>query len=242
MKPDGNLKARYRRDFLPKVLITRPQQDSERLAPLVRARGYEPVINPLLQVAPLDAILPPGDFSHLVFTSATAIAFVPDSVARTLPVYCVGAQTAAAARRAGFSHIMGVASNVLALVEILNTLPEETALLYPSAREPAHDLTALLGPHGIMVKRWPVYETNFLPLGPEAIHLLSHGEVQWILLFSERTAKALKHTLPLNHRDWSGKIGIAAISEAAMAPVKTLGWARMTCAREPTAAGVLDCL
>jgi uroporphyrinogen-III synthase len=225
-----------------KALITRPITEAEKLSPLVLARGYDPLLNPLLDIRPLTTPLPQENVSALVFTSATAISHIPNGLDRALPVYCVGAHTAEAARQAGFANIAGIAPTVPVLLPILKGLPEETALLYPSAREPAHDLTALLGPHGINVKHWPVYETGFLPLAPATIHLLSRGEVRWILLFSARTAEALKTALPLNYRDWSGKVGIAAISEAAMAPVGALGWGRLACALEPTASGVLDCL
>jgi uroporphyrinogen-III synthase len=227
---------------LPKALITRPRAEAEKLAALIAARGYEPLFNPLLEILPLEAPMPEGEFSGIVFTSATALRHIPPQLDRALPVYGVGESTAAAARQAGFTTIVGVAPTVPALLPVLKELPPGTRLLYPGGRNTAHDLAALLRPQDIHVKSWPLYESRFLPLAPETIHLLSGGEVRWILLFSERTAAALNHALPLNHRDWSGKVGIAAISEAALAPVKDLGWARLTIAREPTAAGVLDCL
>ena len=89
-----------------RVLVTRPQAESERTAAALRARGHEAVLAPLLRIEPVaDAVIDPTSAIAILMTSgnaARAAAVHPALGAiRHLPVLAVGRQTAAGARAGG---------------------------------------------------------------------------------------------------------------------------------------------
>lgn len=92
---------------MPSILLTRPAQASGRFALSLRDRfGPEIriVVSPLLSPQLLGPPVPAGPFRAVVFTSETGVAgFRQVSADRSLPAWCVGDRTAAAAQDAGFS-------------------------------------------------------------------------------------------------------------------------------------------
>ena len=65
---------------------------------------FRPVVSPVLEIVPLPAPLDLDGLQGLIFTSANGVEqFAARSPDRSLPAWCVGAMTAAAARRAGFA-------------------------------------------------------------------------------------------------------------------------------------------
>ena len=89
---------------VPLCLLTRPEAQSRALA--AELPGIDVLIAPILRIEPLEfdpAVV--ADAPGFVFTSANA---VPNAgAARGRAALCVGAQTAEAARAAGFSVIIG---------------------------------------------------------------------------------------------------------------------------------------
>ena len=53
-----------------RLLVTRPEPDAARTAALLRARGHEVVLAPLLRIELLDFELPDEPWSAVVMTSA----------------------------------------------------------------------------------------------------------------------------------------------------------------------------
>ncbi|MEE8274408.1 MAG: uroporphyrinogen-III synthase, partial [Alphaproteobacteria bacterium] len=90
-----------------RVLITRPREDAEALAEALAVRGVEALVEPLLEIVPLN----PGDFDlagvqAALLTSANgARALAAATGSRDVPVLAVGEATAAAARAAGFAEV-----------------------------------------------------------------------------------------------------------------------------------------
>src|SRR5215203_1085450 len=103
-----------------RVLVTRPREQGERTAERLLALGHEPFCAPLLTIRPTLQPAPSGGFDALIVTSANAIAtLISWPHARSLPVYAVGAQTAALVREAGFETVRaaeGDASSLAGLV------------------------------------------------------------------------------------------------------------------------------
>ena len=91
-----------------RVVVTRPQRDSERTAALLRARGHDVLVASLMRVEPLAADLA-GTWGAIIVTSANA----PDAIAGNpmrealtrLPLFAVGQRSADAARQAGFVNV-----------------------------------------------------------------------------------------------------------------------------------------
>src|SRR5690242_10519772 len=90
-----------------RVLVTRPLPDGERTAAALRARGYDVLLVPLMQVRPVPAGVS-GNWSAVIVTSANALRVVPaEQIASllALPVYAVGQRSADAARELGFREV-----------------------------------------------------------------------------------------------------------------------------------------
>ena len=90
-----------------RVLVTRPEEDSDRLAVCLGAIGVEVLPEPLLSIDYLDGpMLNLDGVQALLVTSANGIrALARRSTARGTPVYAVGDASAGAARDVGFTDV-----------------------------------------------------------------------------------------------------------------------------------------
>src|ERR1041385_1135905 len=100
-----------------RVLVTRPRDDAERTAGLLRARGHEPILSPLMEIRFVDGPeIPPERIQAILITSANGVRGLARRTAhREVPVFAVGAQTAAAAKAAGFSNVKSANGEARAL-------------------------------------------------------------------------------------------------------------------------------
>ncbi len=183
--------------FGSRVWVTRAEPGATRTAERLRAAGFEPVVDPLLETRDLAA--GPIDLSEvgaLAFTSANAIAaFARRSAERALPAYAVGEATAAAARAAGFTDAGVGAADSAVLARLIAADPHRPAgaILHPSAAELAGDLTGELEREGVGARRLPIYET--IPRAPSSDTLAHLSAMAAILLHSPKAARALAEVL-----------------------------------------------
>ena len=87
-------------------VILRPEPGAGATAEAARQRGLNPIVAPLFRIEPVEwQPRDPAEFDALLLTSANAVAQAGDGLREfaSLPVYCVGEATAAAARDAGLS-------------------------------------------------------------------------------------------------------------------------------------------
>ncbi len=106
------------------VLVTRPEPDNDATAVLLRARGFEPLLAPMLAFQPLpfrdetDAA-----YRGVILTSANAIRAIATHPIllrlQALPVFAVGARTAEAARDVGFRDVRIAEGDAAALRELV---------------------------------------------------------------------------------------------------------------------------
>src|ERR1700682_4714337 len=98
-----------------RLAVTRPQDDGERTAAALRARGHEVLVAPLMQVAPVAADIR-ASWAAVIITSANAPGAIAAHPARDvlikLPVFAVGRRSADAARHAGFSNVTAAGGDV----------------------------------------------------------------------------------------------------------------------------------
>src|SRR5262245_25052803 len=92
------------------LLLTRPEPDAQQTAGLLRARGHDVMIAPLLSIETIPAVdLGPGPYAALLMTSANAARAIASHPQRSdlvaLPVFTVGRKTADAAAGAGFTDV-----------------------------------------------------------------------------------------------------------------------------------------
>jgi uroporphyrinogen-III synthase len=177
-----------------RLVITRPQADSERTAAALRARGHEVLIAPLLRVEPVTADLS-GGWGGLIITSANAPGAIAGNPACKalfkLPLFAVGRRSADAARQARFSDVTSAGGDVRDLVQLIAERRADASapLLYLAGEDRAADLVAELVVHGIAAEMRVVYRAASAPFPPELTAALQAGEVDAVLHFSKRSAE-----------------------------------------------------
>ncbi|MCR9257918.1 MAG: uroporphyrinogen-III synthase [Alphaproteobacteria bacterium] len=138
------------------VLILRPVDKAGPLAERLRRAGYAPRILPLTEIAPLPHDLPDG-IGGFVITSPSAAMALPASLAH-LPVFAVGAASAAAVRARGFRSVETASGTARGLVDDLagrRGLVEP--LVWLSGEDVSTDLAADLRDAGKDCRRVIVY-------------------------------------------------------------------------------------
>jgi uroporphyrinogen-III synthase len=178
-----------------RLLLTRPEPDAQRTAAVLRARGHQAVIAPLLRIeAQIDVLIGEGPWGAILVTSANAgpaVAFHERAPRlRTLPVFAVGRRSAQTMAAAGFSDVKHSDGDVSDLVGFVAAqLTPATPLLYLAGEERSGDLAGELRGRGFAVETAVVYRaiaTAHLP--PEASELLA--DQSGVLHFSRRSAEA----------------------------------------------------
>ena len=208
------------------VWITRACPGAERTAGQVRAMGLEPVVAPLLAVQALaTGAIDLGGVGALAFTSANGVvAFAARSPTRDLPVFAVGAATAAAARAAGFAAVRAADGDVETLATAIAKCRWAFGgvVLHPAAAEPAGDLIGALGGLGVAGRVLPIYESAPTALAPELLAMIPRFDA--VLLHSPKAARVLAEILS-DHP--APRLIAVCLSQAVAAPVTESGLARI---------------
>ncbi|MCO8029575.1 uroporphyrinogen-III synthase [Brevundimonas diminuta] len=219
-----------------RVWVTRAEPGAARTADRLTALGFEPVVAPLLTLAPLPGALnaapEPDAVAVLALTSPNGVeAFAPLIPRfRDHPVFAVGDATAEAARAAGFADVRSASGDIHALARLIAAEAPPGPLLAPGAREPAGDLPALLP--GRPVQRLPVYAAF-------ETHAPAPGAFDAVMLHSPRAARALATDLP--RAASSGRLAVC-ISDAAAAPLRPFDFTQIRVAAAPDEPSMLSAL
>jgi uroporphyrinogen-III synthase len=224
-----------------KVWITRAEPGASATAERVRALGHVPLVAPLLAVQPDGpASIDLAGVAALAFTSANGVrAFAGRSPDRGLPVYAVGAATAAAARAAGFSEVAHFDGDVGDLAEGLAAQADRIrgVVLHPGAAEPAGDLAGAVAGRGVAVRSLTIYRTVAAALSPAHVEAMAQADVA--LVHSPKGASALAAALRSNPRP---DLKVLAISEATLRPLTHLPLAARVAAPRPREGDLLALL
>ena len=133
-----------------RLVVTRPQADSERTAAALRARGHDVLVAPLMRVEPVAADIS-GGWGGVIITSANAPGAIAGNPARAalvkLPLFAVGRRSADAARQAGFANVTSAGGDVRDLVQLIAERHADASapLLYLAGEDRAADLVARTG-------------------------------------------------------------------------------------------------
>jgi len=169
-----------------RLLVTRPVDEAARTAARLTALGHEPVLAPVLDIAPTGAVAPAGPFDLVIATSARAL--LPAYTVEA-PLVCVGEKTAAAGRRAGFS-VAATAPDADRLADALLKDASPKTALYLAGRERRADLETRLRAAGWRVDLVEVYAARPVSAWPRDImSALAEGGIDGILHYSPRSAE-----------------------------------------------------
>ena len=226
-----------------RVLVTRPQPAAAQTAERLRAAGHTALVAPLLLYRASGQRWPNGLFDGLIATSAAAFTTTGGSgpsveVRRLLPLFLVGARTAAAAAAAGFLGKAIVCPDSQTLLATLWPLAHRQRLLYLAGRDrKSHLETALRRDRHLTVCE--NYEANVATaLCPAAATALDEGRIDAVLHFSRRSAEVF---LGLAGATAHGPAHLCLSADAA-APLVAAGLPRVQAAERPDEAAVLALL
>jgi uroporphyrinogen-III synthase len=188
----------------------------------------------LLEPVAVDWTLPSQAVEAIVFTSPQAprLAGAQAGAYRQHPVLTVGERTAQAAREAGFADVRAIGSDASGLFAAVRRAGIGHVLHLAGADRTQVDH------HGVEVTVRTVYAANPVAcLMPEAERACRSGAVDWVLLFSTRTAA---HFASLFDRAGLARssLNLAAISTAARDAAGP-GWRQAIAAAAPDQAHLL---
>jgi uroporphyrinogen-III synthase len=225
-----------------RLLVTRPEPDNERTAAVLRARGHDVVLAPLLHiesVANADLGTPP--WSAILLTSANGARTLANHPRRgellALPVLAVGRSSADAALAAGFADVSSADGDAgdLARLAAKRFAGAVRPLLYLAGEDRSGELSV----PGLTVHTVVVYRAAQAGRLPPAAHsALEQGTIDGVLHFSRRSVDS--------YLDCSrGIIGPAlkpthyCLSARAAEPLRLAGAARIEVAARPDEASLL---
>jgi uroporphyrinogen-III synthase len=223
------------------MLVTRPEPDASETAARLGALGIEGVPCPLLVHQTLTPGLPDANgFAAIAVTSTNALRALRERGMLErylkLPLYAVGARTAAAAKAFGFTTVTHAEGGFVALAELLAHTPIAGPIFYPAARELAGDLAKSLAPFGRMVITAEVYAMNPVDEMPQAAAAgLADNSIGAVLLYSRRTAETFVRLADLHiDRLERRQLGMLCLSEAVAEPLFDAHFVRVSLAEQPS--------
>jgi uroporphyrinogen-III synthase len=205
------------------VLVTRPQDEGEKLKAQLEQLGWTVSLEPLLRIVPSDI---PADAvdgaSALIVTSRNALKALSGSPALApalaLPLLAVGPGTAALARDMGFTDIFeGLGTGAELAPEIAKKAKAVSGpFVYLSGDKLAFDLPAALAEQNVRIRRFVAYRSVAAEtLSPHIADALRDGTIGVVVLMSPRTAETWTSIAPgVAKPDSLSKIIYVCISQA----------------------------
>jgi uroporphyrinogen-III synthase len=237
------------------VLVTRPHPDDETTAASLRARGFDVLRAPMLRFEPVAVHEDMNArYSAVIVTSANALRGVEPLLKGhrmlELPLFAVGDHTAAAARRAGFTHVVsanGDAANLRDLVLAslrAKELKKASTLLYLAGAEIARDLASELEESGFRVVTQTTYRMIAVKSLPsEARDAFAANQVGAVLHYSQRSARAFLDAARAAGVEISAlAIPQCCISAAVASVVRDAGATQVVVAATPDENALLEAL
>ena len=233
------------------VLVTRPHPDDEATAAVLRAKGFEVMLAPMLRFEPV-AFHDDADarYSAVIVTSANALRGIAPHLQDSrlqgsqllkLPLFAVGEHTASAAHRAGFDNVIpangdaaSLRDSVLAGVKA-KELKKASTLLYLAGADLARDLAGELGERGFTVVTHTTY--RMIPVSSlprEACDAFAASGIEAVLHYSRRSARAFLNAARAGGVEISAlAIPQCCISAAVASVVRDAGATQVTAAASP---------
>ena len=180
-----------------RLLVTRPEEDAANFAGLLRARGHDPVLAPLMEMRlrtgenlTLDGV------QAVLATSANGVrALAQRTTQRDIPVFAVGMQTTETARNAGFGPVHNADGDAAALIDFVaaRVSPASGTLFHAAGAETAGKLREELEARGFTVRSEILYEMVAPDILPATVvQALRTDTLDGVVLFSPRSAAIFK--------------------------------------------------
>jgi uroporphyrinogen-III synthase len=179
---------------LKRVWITRAEPGASSTAFQLAGLGFAPVVAPLLAIAPLPARIDLTGVAALAFTSANGVrVFATLCSRRDLPVFAVGAASAAAAGAAGFDAVHSANGAVSDLARLIADAAPDGIVLHAGAVELAGDLAGDLKRLNVAVRTAAIYES--IARAPPGDVIATLSTLSAVLLHSPAASRRLVQVL-----------------------------------------------
>jgi len=226
------------------ALVLRAREDAPRTAAKLAEMGFGCVRSPVLEIVATGATAPAEDFDAVIVTSAKALEHgdQPEDL-RRLPLFAVGARTAALAARRGW-RVAGWAPESVALLSvILERRPSPGRLLYLAGRPRRETLESELRRAGREVFALETYEAREAALTREAAEALAKGEISAALHYSPRSAEIFMRLVSRDNLVTAARaLAHFAISAQTAAALGPLGAPELRVAATPDEDALLEAL
>ena len=188
-----------------------------------------------------------ADHGAILVTSANAVAALSSHQTatewRSLPIYTVGARTAEAADRHGWSEIRSAEGNAddLAALVIDRLTGSPTPVLYACGTDRAGDLETRLRDSGVPVTLAEVYRARMIETFPEPVSReIRKGAIDLVMLYSARSAEAFVRALERESLLAEARLmAFGVLSEAVAGPLHALQGTSVAIAAQPTETALL---
>jgi len=230
-----------------RLLVTRPEPDAGETADRLRALGHKVLVDPMLTTVfaepPTRRLSPRA----ILLTSRNALRALlrwPQADGwHGLPIFAVGAETAALAREAGFADVRPASGHVAALIRLVAEGIETIGgpLLYPAARDRAGDLENALALRNVSVTLVEAYRAEAaMSLAPHTVDALRQNMLDGALFYSQRTSQAFAAAATRSgvERE-AARLTCYAISPQAAGPLRAIPGARIEIAAQPDSEALL---
>jgi uroporphyrinogen-III synthase len=226
-----------------RLLLTRPLDDSRRLAQALAAARHELLIEPLLTIETLAPDIDLQGVQALAVSSRHALGFLAgrdDAQAQALcalPLFAVGSATAEAARTAGFAQVIDAEGDAVALAAALGERldPAAGAVLHLAGETTAPALADGLANRGLALRRVLAYRAReATQLSTVCRAALAAGQLDGATFLSPRTAAAFARlVLEAGVAERCAGLIAFCLSVAVAKALDGVSWRRVVVAESP---------
>lgn len=220
------------------LLIIRPELRAGEDAAFFGERGINAHIAPVLAYEDVAFEMPKADqVDVLMITSAQAMARIQGAdTLKNKPLYCVGAQSAKAAKDAGFTrvrHANGTAKEMLDMVKA--QVKPRARILYLRGEDVSVDLSQSLGSAGFSCESRIVYRAAPRDIFDEKLRTLIQGHtIAAVSFYSQRSARIFAEGVKAYGLEGALCVTKAlCISRPVVECVRVLPWADVLLAERP---------
>ena len=221
------------------LLITRPPDQAAADAAFFKPYGLRTVIASTLRYEDCKADLPAaGNIDALIVTSARGFHGGGNDLGayHDKPVYCVGAQSAHAARAAGFARVYAATGTADDLIDLICTHEQSGAnLLYLRGRDVSKDMKTAMEGRGYAVQSRIVYKAlEVEEPAKDVLERLARHDVDAVGFYSKRSAEIFVKWIKAYGLEGSLSATKAlCISDAVLECVRVLPWQDCSVSKMP---------
>ncbi|MBI3420361.1 MAG: uroporphyrinogen-III synthase [Proteobacteria bacterium] len=233
---------------MPRILITRAEDDAQYTAQKLQALSYDALIDPILRIYPTEWKEPDWNtVAAIIVTSHNALrGFEEHTVPRDKFFFPVGARTARELRDRGYIHVTGTVekSDDLSFPIKMQIRPGQGALMHLTS-EHAHDaFYAVLEAESYKIDVRHVYHAEESKKLQEAtLSALRRGEVKGVLFYSARTATIFQQLIQRHGAaETLRQVHALCLSSSVAGACEKNMWKSVAAAEVPTQDRLMDCL